>query len=355
MRNSRPALARVSRAILMFFIWLRRRWRIFAIDALAAAVAGMCVWLVAGQTLRPSMSTASLLFDVPGPTALACIGQLLLAGVLLVKPRSGHSRWIRRLALAVLVGFAANAWADSAGYFVLWAQGRIAPSRWLPLSFYLGLLLTARSIQWLRHRPAPEPPAGTRRWRRIVATTALAAAGAMALPLLEQVFFGSTRYIRSADVGVVFGAGVHADGSPSDALADRVRTGVQLYKAGQTRALLMTGGIDPAHGLSEPQVMRRLAIKAGVPAEAIVLDEGGANTSASIRNLAAILPAHGWRNCLLVSHDFHLSRIKRQADRLGVAGYTVPAVQQYRLCNEAFYRLREVAAWHVYLLSIAGR
>ena len=60
----------------------------------------------------------------------------------------------------------------------------------------------------------------------MVTTLALLALG---LPLAQAASFGRTDYRRPADAIVVFGARTYADGTPSDALADRVRTACALY------------------------------------------------------------------------------------------------------------------------------
>src|SRR5437868_14663387 len=78
-------------------------------------------------------------------------------------------------------------------------------------------------------------------------------------PLLQTVCFGKTDYRREADVAVVFGARAYADGRPSDALADRVRTACELYQRGIVKKLLLSGG--PGDGLvSETEAMRRMAL-----------------------------------------------------------------------------------------------
>src|SRR5258708_32046849 len=42
-------------------------------------------------------------------------------------------------------------------------------------------------------------------------------------------------------IAIVFGAKVWDDGSPSNTLYDRVITGVELYRAGRVKKLLMSG------------------------------------------------------------------------------------------------------------------
>lgn len=325
-----------------------------AARALPLLLAGGVLLAVAGQAMRPTFHTVDVLVDLPLPIAWACVAQLLLAAALLVRPGAKLRRPLVIATLSTLTIFAAVAVIDTVRYYALWAAGDIAPRRLLPLSSYIALILGLRMWQWLRAARSAAAPARLGR-RRLAAAVACIALGAFCLPLAEQCFFGSTEYSHQADAAVVFGAGVYANGRPSHALRDRVATGVALYKSGRCRTLVMTGGIDPNHGHSEAAIMRQLAIDAGVPAEAILLDERGVNTQASVDNLHSLLANRRLATCLMVSHDYHLPRIKRLADRAGLRCWTVPAHETRRLQAGPIYRLRELAAWHYYLLGLPGR
>jgi vancomycin permeability regulator SanA len=179
----------------------------------------------------------------------------------------------------------------------------------------------------------------------------VAAVGAFALafPLGQMFCFGKTDYARRADAAVVFGARAYADGRCSTALADRVRTGVGLYKRGMVRMLVFSGG--PGDGdVTEPQAMRRLAMLLGVPDEAILLDEHGLNTRATVANTTPMLQRMGVRRVLAVSHYYHLPRIKMAYRRADAEVYTVPANEQYVLTQMPYMLAREIAAFWVYYL-----
>jgi vancomycin permeability regulator SanA len=166
-------------------------------------------------------------------------------------------------------------------------------------------------------------------------------------PLMQMLCFGRTDYRRAADVAVVFGARAYANGQPSDALADRVRTGCELIQQGLVRRLLFSGG--PGDGtFHETEVMRKMAIGLGVPAEAIVLDKSGVNTQATVDSTCALFPPS--TRILAVSHFYHLPRIKMTCQRAGRDVYTVPARESYVLTYMPVYMLREVAALWVYYL-----
>jgi uncharacterized SAM-binding protein YcdF (DUF218 family) len=170
-----------------------------------------------------------------------------------------------------------------------------------------------------------------------------------------MLFFGTTDYRRRADAAVVFGARAYADGRPSDALADRVRTGCDLYHQRLTPRLVFSGG--PGDGsVHETEAMRRMAIALGVPDDAILLDPGGINTQATVRNTDALFKREGIRSVLAVSHAYHLPRVKMCYQRKGWDVYTVPAEQKYILRAMPFMVAREVAAmWVYYLAPAIGR
>ena len=151
---------------------------------------------------------------------------------------------------------------------------------------------------------------------------------------------------------VVFGARAYADGSCSDALADRVRTACQLYREGYAPRLLFSGG--PGDGeVHETEAMRRLAIRLGVPEHAILCDVRGLNSRATVCETVAMMRENGWHRVLAVSHDYHLPRVKMAFHRAGQEVYTVPARERYPLTQLPYLMAREVAAFWVYYATPA--
>ncbi len=177
----------------------------------------------------------------------------------------------------------------------------------------------------------------------------------IAFPLGQIAAFGLTDYRRPADAILVLGARAYADGQPSEALEDRVLTAIELYQQGLAPKLIFSGG--PGDGkCSEPQVMRKLALAKGVPDSAIVLDERGLTTEASVHNAAGILKDPDHRHILAVSHGWHLPRIKLRCQREGLTSYTVPADERGQMLKRTpFLVAREVAAiWVYYLRGVVG-
>ena len=183
--------------------------------------------------------------------------------------------------------------------------------------------------------------------RIVIAITVLACC--VGFPLAQMFCFGQTDYRRPADVIVVFGARVYADGRVSDALADRVRTGCQLYHDGLARRILFSGG--PGDGaIHETQAMLSMALQLGVPKEAILIDQKGVNTQATVRNTVLLFQYANINDVLVVSHFYHLPRIKMSYQRQGWEVYSVPAKESYRLTAMPKFIIREIAAlWFYYL------
>lgn len=127
----------------------------------------------------------------------------------------------------------------------------------------------------------------------------------------------------SATVAIVLGARVYPDGSPSPMLADRLEIGVELYRSGRVRKLLLSGD----HGRApydEANAMRRWVLARGVPAEDVFTDHAGFSTFDTMARARDVFQV---RDALVVTQPFHLERAVYTARALGIAATGVPADQ----------------------------
>lgn len=279
------------------------------------------------------------------PEPLAFAGQFVLGTLLLAWAASPSAGTGRRLltqgAIAgALLVLALNA-LTVAGLFV---TGAVAAGFPLPASvvFGAGLFFT------LRHVGAatvvrPDRPTLAAMWLGCF----------LLFPLVQVLCFGRTDYRRPADAAVVLGARVYADGRLSDAVGDRVRTAVELYRQGWVRELVMSGG--PGDGaIHETAAMRAEAIRRGVPAAVIRCDLNGLSTAHTVRNTAGEFAG---RRLLAVSEYYHLPRIKLAYARAGLDVFTVPAAaRDWRRTWDLRSVLREVPAFWLYFgRAVLGR
>ena len=272
----------------------------------------------------------------PLPLVLQRVILLVLAAALIIHALSPViARRTRLAGRAMLFLAAAAAVLSAIQYYGALGRKEIRTSFPLPLSLIVAVALIAIAVHY-GEEPRGHPSA--------IAAAAIAAT--VFFPLLQVCFFGVTDYRRPAQAIVVFGARAYANGTASDALADRVRTACDLYRAGLAPRIIMSGG--PGEGrASEPEVMRALAQQLGVPASAIIEDRAGLNTEATVRNTRALMNGP----VLMVSHFYHLPRIKITCERYGIEAYTVPSQNTVPL-SMAFNIARESAAFWWYYTNL---
>jgi len=168
---------------------------------------------------------------------------------------------------------------------------------------------------------------------------------------------GRLERLERADAIVVFGAAVWPSG-PSTTLRLRTLRGAELFRRGLAPRVVCSGGISC--GTSEPLVMAALLREQGVPESAVVIDEAGVTTRATLRSLAT-LGGGSWRTILAVSSPFHVFRIVEEARRRGITALAAPARRSVRgrgpvtalrlLLWHARQYAREVVAVWAYRLS----
>jgi uncharacterized SAM-binding protein YcdF (DUF218 family) len=127
------------------------------------------------------------------------------------------------------------------------------------------------------------------------------------------------------DAAIVLGAALRPDGSPSPALCRRVGHGVRLALEGRVGGLLMTGG-PTLHPTPEADIMRAMALAAGLAPERVVAETCSLNTIQNALHSAPIAAERGWRRLVLVTDAYHLPRARYIFARLGVraAGSAAP-------------------------------
>jgi uncharacterized SAM-binding protein YcdF (DUF218 family) len=121
----------------------------------------------------------------------------------------------------------------------------------------------------------------------LVVLGAVAAALVVAYAAFRVWQQGETDDRREADAIVVLGA-AHYEETPSAVFAARLDHAIELYKAGFATYLVTTGGRAPGDVLSEAEAARLYAEKRGVPADAILSEDRGRDTLASLRNVSKV-------------------------------------------------------------------
>lgn len=137
----------------------------------------------------------------------------------------------------------------------------------------------------------------------------------------KSVFTADTfKNDEKADCILILGAGVK-DGKPKPMLRDRLLTGIELYKSGAAKKIIMSGDHGRAD-YDEVNVMRAFALEQGVRAEDIFLDHAGFSTYDSVYRAKNIF---GAENIIIVSQKYHLYRALYIAKKLDVKAAGVSA------------------------------
>lgn len=130
--------------------------------------------------------------------------------------------------------------------------------------------------------------------------------------------------IQDIDCILVLGCGVWQGGIPTPMLSDRLETGVNLYQAGASGKLLMSGD----HGTiyyDEVSVMKNYAVEKGVPSSDVFMDHAGFSTYESLYRAKEIFLA---RKIIIVTQKYHLHRALYIARGLGLDAFGVSSDQR---------------------------
>ena len=157
------------------------------------------------------------------------------------------------------------------------------------------------------------------RARQVIRWTVLAAAGAAGLFVLAMgvvVAFGLPDPHGEAEVGLVLGNKIEADGRPSALLQARLDAALALRRLGYFDWVIVSGGVEsPGH--DEAAVMRDYLLAHGVPDDKIIADNEGINTYESARHTVRIMRERKWDGVCVVTHYYHVPRARLALGHFG--------------------------------------
>ena len=140
------------------------------------------------------------------------------------------------------------------------------------------------------------------------------------------------------DCILVLGAGVR-NGKPTDMLADRLLTAIDLYNKNVAPKIIMSGDHSKAD-YDEVNIMKNFAIDKGVPSTNIFMDHAGFSSYESLYRAKEIFEA---KKIVIVTQKYHLYRSLYNANKLGLEAYGVSAdLRKY--IGQSYREFREVLA-----------
>ena len=183
-----------------------------------------------------------------------------------------------------------------------------------------------------------------KKWRTAILILAVLFAGALIFTN-AAVLYGNDPELESglkeSETGaafiVVLGAKVDGD-EPGKILENRLETGIELYKQGKEKKLLLTGD-GGQHRYDEVSVMKRYALKAGVPETDILTDREGFDTYSSMCRARTV---YGIQNAIVVTQAYHMPRALYDARAFGMEVKSAAAKTESE--NQWLRDLREIPA-----------
>jgi len=163
-----------------------------------------------------------------------------------------------------------------------------------------------------------------RRWLLwLVVAVALAFGLFVVITSLRIVHEADKEELHAADAIVVFGAAEYS-GHPSPVLRARLDHAYDLFKRGLAPVVITTGGSGADPSFSEGGVGRDYLIHRGIPERDLIAETQGSDTAQSAERVSVIMRTNGLHNCLAVSDEYHVFRIKALLQHEGVQVYVAP-------------------------------
>lgn len=141
------------------------------------------------------------------------------------------------------------------------------------------------------------------------------------------------------DCILILGAGVKANGTPTDMLRDRLIAGFEGYKQLKTVPVFLSGDSENSD-YQETVAMKKFLLDKEISEEDIICDGYGLSTYESIWRAKNV---YGYNKILIVSQKYHLYRAIYIANELGMTAYGIDgALTTYG--KQPLYNLREYLA-----------
>jgi vancomycin permeability regulator SanA len=182
--------------------------------------------------------------------------------------------------------------------------------------------------------------------RRLLFSATLIVIFGFAALVAPLVWNGLHDQIGNADVALVLGNKVNPDGTPSERLKARLDTAIALFKAGNYKLIIASGGTG-VEGVPEGTAMKNYLSRNGIPEEAILVDNQGVDTFASARNTAAILKEKHLKSVFVISQYFHIPRCRLALQKFGISPI-YSAHPSYFELRDLYSITREIPAYAKY-------
>ena len=143
------------------------------------------------------------------------------------------------------------------------------------------------------------------------------------LAAIDIYTFPREKSPENADAAIVLGAAIWTD-KPSPVLRERLNHAVNLYKNGQVKKIILTGGFGEKEKFAESEIGEKYLSENGVPPNDIFKETESVSTYRNLKYSVPIVEENNFKTVLIVSDPLHLRRSVKMAHDLGLNAYPAP-------------------------------
>lgn len=165
--------------------------------------------------------------------------------------------------------------------------------------------------------------------------------------------YNYSSYSKNIQVDAVIVLGAAAWGNqPSPVFRERLNHAIALYRAGNVKTLIFTGGQGDRDQPAESIVGKYYALEQGVPEKNILTETRSRTTQQNLYYSNQVATAHHLRRFLIVSDPLHMKRSLLMARDMGMDAYpsATPTTRYKSLSSQLRFLARETYFYLVYLL-----
>jgi len=187
--------------------------------------------------------------------------------------------------------------------------------------------------------------------KKIILCLSLCVIGLLFYVAFLIVDYANKHVVVNSDVAIVLGAAISHD-KPSPVFKERINHGVALYKSGVVKKLIFTGGIGKGGVFSESEVAQNYAIKNGVKASDIFIEQKSKITYENLIEAKKILKQENFDSALVISDPLHMKRAMVMAKQLGLNAQPSPTqTSRYKTwTTKSSFLIREILFYIGYIL-----
>lgn len=133
---------------------------------------------------------------------------------------------------------------------------------------------------------------------------------------VNPLCYSNPEKVPQTYAAIIFGAGIR-NNKPSAYLQDRLDAGIELYKSGKVKRLLLSGD-NGQDEYDELTVMKEYCTAHGIPAKDIFVDYAGFDTYSTVYRAKDLFKVD---EAIMISQNYHLDRAIYLGEAMGIKSY----------------------------------